>query len=450
MSFGIMNYERDRGNLPYMPVVNMFVEKIEIEPTGVSLQSRSGIQNSAVTMGAGPIRQLFQVDGVLNNGLFGLSDINLYNSGTLIGATDGNGAVSMDGYENNLFICAGERLWSYNGSALTATYLPTGGRALKVVVGASRAIVIEKDTQKFFFSNPLSTTIGALSFSSAENSPDRLRDAIYLGDTLILFGANTVEFWPVTQDANAPFLPLKGRVFQKGIRGTGMVAKINDTFAWVTEDNEVCLGTPDAVISEMGLSKRIADSLTVKTWTFFLDSTEMLCISLDDEDNIFNPATGSWTVFTSTGYANWLPKYYVNGYFGSGVTGQLYSWATTFSDFGGSLERRFRAWLPLNSGTTVVNNLILRCNPGHTPFLTGDYIDPIVEMRTSSDGGFTFRNWRQRNMGAQGHYFKQVFWNSLGGFSFPGALVEFRMTDPAPFRVSNVLANEPYGGLNGV
>lgn len=450
MKYGISNYDRERGNFPPLPVVNMFAEKVPIEETQVILQSRPGLQNSSVVMGGGPIRGLFQVDGVLNNEIFGVSGNELYASSTLVGPIDGNDPVSIDGYESFVFVCGGSLLYGYDGVTLSPVAFPDSADTLKVVVGASRAIVIRKDTQKFYWSDPLSDNIDGLSFSSAENSPDRLRDMLYIGDTLILFGADTIEFWPSTTDTDSPFLPLKGRVFQRGIRGTGMASKFGSTFVWVTNNNEVCLSTPDNVISDLGLSRRISASTDVKVWTFFLDSIEFICVSLDDEDNVFCSASGTWSVFKSYGAVGWLPKFYVNGVFGSSVDGQLYEWTEDHADFDSILERNFRGWLPLNSGHFVINSIILRSDPGHTPFFSGDYSDPSVEMRLSKDGGFTFTPYREKSLGASGHYNLQVNWRSLGMYGYPGILADFRVTDPVPFRVSNVLVNEPFGANNVV
>jgi hypothetical protein len=68
-------------------------------------------------------------------------------------------------------------------------------------------------------------------------------------------------------------------------------------------------------------------------------------------------------------------------------------------------------------------------------------------MRLSKDGGFTFSDWMPRSMGLQGAYRALMQWRSLGHFSYPGVVAEFRVTDPVPFRVAKVTMNEPYGGI---
>jgi hypothetical protein len=45
-----------------------------------------------------------------------------------------------------------------------------------------------------------------------------------------------------------------------------------------------------------------------------------------------------------------------------------------------------------------------------------------------------------------GQYRKRLEWRSLGSFEDPGALFEFRVTDPVPWRISGAYYNEDGGG----
>lgn len=446
VSYATSAFDRERGSLPFLPVINMFVEASPTETQPV-LQSRPGLQNSAITMGSGPIKALYRVDGVLSNALFGISGTSLYSSGTLIGAVDGSGPFSIAGFEDRIFISGGARLWGYNGTALAAIAFPDSANTLKVVTGASRAIVIRKDTGKFYWSDVLSNTVNALSFATAENSPDKLKDMLYLGDRLILFGTETVEFWPATTDSDSPFQPLVGLVFQAGIRDTGCATKIGNTFAWVTDSNQVCLTNPETVISNPGLDAKIAASTAVSLWAFEIDGSEFLALRLDTETWVWHQASRSWTIFESFGETNWLPQCYEAGYFGSSENGRLYTWTSDHADFGSLLERRMRLWAPITSGSVFVFNLTLRVDTGRTPYLTGDYDTPSIELRLSRDGGVSFNEWKIKSLGARGRHRTKVRFLSLGSYGYPGVMGEIRVTDPVPFRMSGAVVNEPLGSI---
>ena len=126
--------------------------------------------------------------------------------------------------------------------------------------------------------------------------------------------------------------------------------------------------------------------------------------------------------------------------------GKTLAWSADHVELGGTLERRFRFGFPLDNGGVIVSNLNIRCVPGNTPFLTGAYTDPAIEVRLSRNGGRTWGGWKQRTLGEQGQYRKRVQWRGLGQAARPGFLGEVRVSDPVPFRASGVTINEPYGG----
>ena len=446
MQMGLSSYERARGDLPASPNVNMTVEAAPTEESGIAMQSRPGLEDRDADMGAGPVLALFQRDNVLGTALFGVSDGKLYEGTTNRGSIDGDGPFSIAGYENFVFTAGGAGLWGWNGSALAEIVFPDDADVAKVIVAASRVVAIRKDTGQFYWSDPLETDIEALDFATAESQPDRLKDCLFLDNTLLLFGAETVEFWPGTGDAQLPFQPLQGRVIERGIRATGCAVNIGPTFAWVTNQNQVCLQDENTVISNPGLQAKIAASTACSLWTFLLDGVEYLALRLDTETHVWSWRARTWSKFESYGQANWIPQCFAGGVFGSAIDGRTIAWGADYSDFGGVLVRSLRAGYPLNSGGFNVANVQLRCNVGQTPFLTGDYTNPQVEMAISRDAGQTFGAYRATSLGAQGNYRTKVQWRACGMASQPGFLAEFRVSDPVPWRVSDCLVNEPYGG----
>lgn len=446
IQFGLSSYQRARGDLPELPVINLFAEEAPTEETGVVLQSRPGLDDRGADMGAGPVRQLFQRDLVLDTALFGVSGSTFYSGATSIGSIDGAGPVSIAGYQTNVFVAAGAGLWGYDGTTFAEIALPDNFDAVKVIVAASRIIVIRKDTGKFYWSDSLEDDIESLDFATAESQPDRGLDVLFIDDTLVLFGAETVEFWPNTAGADLPFQPLEGRVIEKGIKATGCAVGIGSTFAWVTNGNQVCLGDENTIISNPGLEERIEASSACGLWTFTLGGIEFIALRIDGETHVWSIRSRLWSEFASYGADNWIPQCFAGGVFGSSLDGKTLAWSTGHTDLGGVLERRFRAGMPINAGGFTIGNVQVRCNVGQTPYLTGDYVDPKAEMRLSRDAGQTFGTWRAAMLGAQGNYRRRVQWRACGMASQPAFLAEFRVTDPIDWRVSDALVNEPYGG----
>jgi hypothetical protein len=443
IQYGLSSYERAEGDLPGLPVVNMYVEETASE--GVVLQSRRGMADRLADMGTGPIMTLYKRDGVVGGRLLGISDGELFDEVTAKGGVPGGGPASIAGNETGVMACAGAGLYTYDGVTFGQVTLPDNFNAIKVAEGASRFVVIRENSGRFYFTPPLNRTFDNIDFSTAESESDQLLDALFMDDILILFGRETVEFWPNTTDNNLPFQALEGRVFERGIKATGCATQLGGSFAWVTDVNTVCIDTENNIVSNPGIHERIAASTLVRLFNFFIDGAEFLALRLDDETQVYNTRTGTWSRFESVEAGNWLANCHAGGVFGS-ENGHTLEFGDEYTEMGDALERRFRAGFPLNGGAVNISNVRLRVNPGQTSFLEGEYANPIVEMRLSPNVGQTWGLWKQTNLGVQGEYRKRIEWRALGVASAPGFVAEFRVSDPVPFRVSGVFVNEPYGG----
>lgn len=445
LQFGLTSYERAKGDLPELPVVNMFAEEAPSEETGVALQSRYGLTDQSADIGTS-VKAIFQRDRVLSGAQFAVSSGALYSGVTNLGAIDGSGAASIAGLETDIFVTQGASLYTYEGATLSAVSFPDAANVTKVVAGASRAIALRADGGKFYWTPALGNTFAALDFATAESQPDGVLDALFIDDVLVLFGSETVEFWPNTGNSDLPFQPLEGRVFERGIRATGCATIMGATFYWVGDDNALYTnGNEPTRISNAGLEEAISGSTACSLFTFTLEGTEFLALRLDTETHVYSSRSRMFSRFESYGQTNWLPTCYASGIFGASDGKQL-AWSTDHLDVGGQLERRWRAGMAINGGGVQVSNVQLRTNPGQTSYLAGQYADPTIEMRVSRNAGQSWKNWKSRSLGAQGEYRKKVQWRGCGQASQPGFLCEFRTTDPVPLRISDVRINEPYGG----
>lgn len=454
--YGISYYDRGRGNLPQLPVENMFVEPSVAEANPV-LFSRPGFVRTGTFMGGGPIKALYQVDGVLSNALFGISrngaTPSLYEGSTVRGAIDGTGPARLAAFPSIVFANQGASVWKWDGASFGSVAMPGGFNVTTICVAADRLIALQAGTGKFWWSDVLSTTVGALSFATAENVSDNLKDCLYIGDTLILFGSRTVEFWPVTEDPDTPFAPLVGRTFSVGIRNTGAVTAYGNSFAWITENGKVCVGDPDTVVSEPWLQAKILAGTTPSLFNFYIDGTEYLAVrtaTLIGRTFVYSSISKTWSEFTWNN-TEFAPQCQVNSTFGGSINGALYTFATDYTDpvnetVTGFMPRRFVAGLPIDNGTLKVDNVTLRVNAGQTPGSTTN--SDLVNLRYSRDGGNTWSSYLTVPLGFVGNSTRKIIqWRSLGFFSNPGVMFEFSHNIYAPFRVSGVTMNEKYGNI---
>lgn len=445
--YGKGAYSRARGNLPDLPLINMFVEAAPTQGGGVTLQSRKGLDEIA-NLGAGPVRGIFQRDGALGGVRFVVSGGDLYAGDTLLGAISGTGPVSFAASEQELVIAAGGSLHRTDGTALTSPAFPDDANVSSVTFLAGYFIAVRAGTQQFYWSDVLdATTWDGLSFASAENEPDHLRDCLVVDDVLVLLGTETVEFWPKTGDPDIPFSPIAGRVFEQGVIGTGCAVGTDNSFFWIGNDKIVYRnGNIPEAISGDGIVERAVASNSHAMFLIEDERHKFLCCRFDACTMAYDITTGEWCEFMSWGLDNFRVQCAIAGpMLGSANDGKLYRFVG-YLDAGGVLERRWRGGFPMTGGSVAMNNLRATCNTGQTTYLSGAYADPQIEMRLSNDYAQTWTDWDAESLGVQGDYRALPEWRALGPADAPGVLFEWRVTDPVPVRFSGAQINELGGG----
>lgn len=440
-TFGRSAYRRNRGNLPELSVVNMFAERAPTEQEGVVLQSRKGI-GPLTTVGPGPIRGVFQEDGIFGGARFVVSGGNLYRDALLVGAISGTGPVYMAGIAGEVIVAAGANIHSYRAVGLATVSFPDGAAVTAVAYAQGYFIALRKDTGRWYFSSPYDGRAwDGLDFATAESSPDRLLDIIILDGNPVLFGSGSVEFLSSTGDPDIPFTVLQQRTFEQGIADTGCAVQLDNTFYFVGSDRILYRnGTvPDAVGDE-GLVERLVNTTALRLYKMSDERHQFVMLRGDDFTMGYDVTTGETSEFQSFG----RPNFRVGPFMGDDETGTIWQWSG-WNDNGDALERRFRAGALLG-GPMTIDRLRLTSEVGTTSFLTGNFVDPSVEMRISDDAGSTWSLWEPEGLGKQGEYRRRVEWRALGMFDEPGVLAEFRVTDPVSWRVSAVVANPTDGG----
>ena len=443
---------RGRGNLPEMPLVNMFLETAISEPRQFSLLSHPGVASNGTTLGTGPVTALFQADGVISGDTAAVSGGSFYVGGASQGALGGSLVPSIAGNELGVVTAAGSDAKFYDGSAYTTVDFPDGANVRKVIEQGGRFIFLRDGTGSWYFSQVLEAavtggilTIDALDFATAESEPDQLVDAVAFEDAIAFGGTKTIEFWSKTGDADLPYTPSTGRVFQKGVRETGCMATFDNSFAWVSPDNIVYrAGNVPERISDAGIEELVAASATCRLDVYFFEGHEFLKVLLDDDTIEFDAQTGQWAE-RKTGTGNFIGGPVIAGPIYGGTDGVLYEPAD-YADLDSYHERSFCVFYPINGGATAIDNLRLRTNSGQTDFLTGDYADPTIELFVSDDGGQTFEDALPESLGEAGEYRRECEWRALGSADYPGLFAKVRVTDPVSFRCSGAMVNEPHGG----
>lgn len=173
----------------------------------------------------------------------------------------GGGAISF----------GGGTLAGGGGTTLrTVTGMASGQAAKAVATVSSYVLVSVGNSQEVYWINPGETVIDPLNFFSKESNPDNVLDMLTVGDQVLIMGNGSTENWYATGDFNAPFAPIEGRVYQRGVV-EGTPTLVGDSVFIVGNDGIVYkIGYPSAGssgqygvhrVSNNGIEERIRTQL---------------------------------------------------------------------------------------------------------------------------------------------------------------------------------------------
>lgn len=451
--FAIGAYRRRYGNLPELRLLNMFVEKSPANPgEQVVLQSRPGLAQH-YTIGSGPIAGVFQQPGTFGGAIFSVSGGSLYRDNTSIGSATGPNRARWAAIEDEVAVCRGGRLFVYDGSGTEQASFPNDENVVDILFLAGRYVGIAENSQIYYVSDLLDAkTWDASRTGVAEQLPDNIVGGAVVGDRLWLFGERGTEVHYSTGSNTQPFARVQGQLYDKGCLARDTIVSLDNSVMWVGHDFMVYRGgqVPQR-ISDHGVEEdlRKSDPVDLRAWSYVLDGHTHYVLRTSHTTWSFDIATGEWSEIGS------LNRIGFRAHVGQNVGGLVIAgddetgtiWRLdpdVYDDDGVAIQRVCSAGFEAR-GSDALYALEIECNSGWTPALEGQGTSPVVEMRMSRDF-HSWTGWAQASLGQQGRFRSRAVWRRLGIVDSPGALFQFRTTDPVPFRVSGVWANELGGG----
>jgi hypothetical protein len=220
--FAIQSYKSDSLPLSAQRCINGYAEA---QPRGakspVAVFGHPGIPTFG-TCGAGPIRGLFQMNGVA----YAVSGSQFYSfdsagNPTLLGTgITGHNVVSIDGNGTQIVIANGTAGFLYNTTTLAFAQIADGdfepGQTVTYLDGYF--IFDWSDLDRFILSGLLDgTAYDAFDWASAEAAPDRILAVRSHQSNLLLMGEETIEYWNHTGALSFPFQRFDGAVVDRGI-----------------------------------------------------------------------------------------------------------------------------------------------------------------------------------------------------------------------------------------
>lgn len=461
ISFGA--YERT-GN-PDLVALNCYAEQIP-GPAGPTLQlrQRPGLETFK-TVGTGPLRGVCSKDGVFGGAAIIVSGTGVWQldatgtatafSGVSVG---GAGLVDLDlGQDSDLNsicrIATGEGLYKVDATAVTRETFPVTAGADSIQFHRGFWLAVATGTQQAYFQIPGDTAWTALSFASAEYSPDPLIGIRTRGDQFALLGSSTFEPWTLTGSASPAMAPYGGINGDFGCRSLATAVNCEGSLVFV--DNKCRVRRWDGglanVISGPGLAELIrqVSAMDLRAWTFQVDDHRFYVLTLGANSTWVYDLDGQgaqWTTFSSLGFGYW--KAHLGTSMGDvtvaldPTSNQVYRLDPERKTDGATAVVVTCSVVVAGQDKAIaVANVTMVMDFGAGPY-TGQGSAPQIAQRFSGNQAKTFTGWDYQPLPVTGDYDDLPTWNGPGDIpAVLGGIYQFTVSDPVGVVFKRVLLN---------
>jgi hypothetical protein len=450
---GVQAYSRSASSQPETRLVNLFMEKDEsgASPDEWMRLQRPGLTTIASNLGA--IRAAYQSDNsiaaipVIVAGakwcmLQGTSQIDI---GTI--ENDGLPARIEATFERIGVVSAGE-FYIYDGETVTrvqqrdledASNPSVKLSDLETIIDVdvlNGYFVLATSTGKFYWLVPGETSVNPLAFATAEALPDGALAVRRLRDDLYFFGANSIEVWQASGDADAAFSRAAGRLVDRGCMSRDSVAVFDNSLVWVGEDGIVYrMSDVPERISDFGIEEKIKRrDDRPSAWVFTSFGHKFYVLRIPGVGTFaYDAATKLWCEFASVGQTTWAPivgRDTATGAIAGDASGKLYALDPDSSlDDGQPFLRLVTGTVPIPAKPLANSSLALGVGCDTDADFRVRWQDPRRDWSqpvtvTARDGSDILNIWR------------------LGMTRAPFRTFEISTVSDAIIRISGAVANE--------
>lgn len=365
---------------------------------------------------------------------------------TVVGNVYGSGLVGMSTSGTEIHIAAGGSGYICDTNTDTVTTItdsdyPNG----KTTAFLNGRFITDDPTPgvggRFYYSNVLNGTVwDALNFDTAERKSDDALSVWAYGESLVVFGTRSVEFWQGVADG---FLPIPGALLPIGLGARYSVAEAAGSVFFMDNEGQVreMRGYQTAVVSTPAVNSLIAADSDAEATAYVYEGRTIYEISTST-DTICYDATTSALI----GKPVWFKRSTNDSR--HKLKGSCFAYGKVLSlgyDDGRVYEltrnampdvREFTVQVPVDDDARrwlILDEveLIGRTGTGAIPD-----VDPQVMLRVSRDNGYTYGEEKWAGVGTVGQYDKRVRWRRFGRAQQMS--MKFRMTDQYDWTVTGV------------
>lgn len=461
-ALAVEHWIREQAGEPEKILINMYSEPDRTNPKRERrlLTTPGTLLHTAGTI-TGTIRGLAQADAFASGDVIILDGTTLrkWNPatavyGTISGTVTGTDRADIAFTQTEMALLSNGTLFVSDGTNIAAVTDPDFPAVITSIASMSQRILLTSSDGKFWYSDVLNAgSITALSFYTAEASPDNLVAVRVWAEQALLFGSSTIEMWYAEpSNPNDPF-SRSSSVVPVGCLARDTIAITTQGPVWVAPDYTVraLVGVDAPVISPGWVSRAMRSvapaDLIASTYEqdgniFYVLNAPSLCL-------VCNVSEMQWhrrMTGTSGGW-DWARIISVSGrYFvakrAAGVFAEMSrAYATDeqpdVSTLGNTITRQFSAHVPVDDGRPELGSIVMEGSRG-IGRASGTGSNPVVQMRLSFDQGNTWTAYRSVSMGVQAAYSVRAVWHRNGRGRRPQVIMGFQVAEPVVFAVEGV------------
>ncbi len=361
---------------------------------------------------------------------------------TRIGTVPGNDPVQLSRNQNaspevvirsdyGLQVIASDSI-----SDITDSDLPPDAVTAEYVSGFS---VYGYQDRSFFISGINdSKTVDALDFATFQQKAGKLVQIVENTGEMYGLCSRWFEVWRDTGNADFPFEPIS---FQsRGLMAANAVMRSSNTLMFPGDDGVVyrLANYQPQRISTHSIERLIQDDTAQEDMLGFAwakGGHQFANLTGSSWSRCYDSVTGVWHSRQSYGYDTWRARYAMPAWgrtiFGDALSGKLgYPDSNTYTEYDGTMIWGVDS-PPLhvfpNGGIVDAVHFDLATGYGT---LSGQGSNPKIMLQTSTDGGNSFGNYRELELGVTGAHSTRVTAHRLGKFGPKGIVFRLRISDP--------------------
>lgn len=319
---------------------------------------------------------------------------------------------------------------------VTDTDLPSDAVSAEYVSGYTT--VGFSDRSWFISGINQSLTYDALDFATFQQKAGKGVRIVENNGELVGFCSKHFETWKDTGNPDFPFEPLS--FASRGLMAADAVVRCDSTLMFPGDDGifyRLQNYNPQR-ISTHAIERLIQDDANqadMRAFSWSRGGHAFACLSGTDWTRSFDAATQVWHTRESYGQTTWRARYSMPAWgktiVGDGLSGKLgYLDSNTFTEYGETM-----IWgvdsppLHVFPNGGIVDAIHFDLATGYGT-LSGQGSSPKLMLQTSTDGGRSFGNYRELELGATGMGRTRVTARRLGRFGPRGIVFRLRISDP--------------------